>query len=445
MNESKEKKRLTETQRAIIRWTVYWFVVLIIYLALSLIFGNFAVYWLLPALAAVNFVVRILFNLPFRFKNPKARLITRICMSVLSLTLTAILCVYIVSNGTDYNNRYIASLDYSGLSPRSSFTYDRETGVYTVKAESDELRILQLTDVHLCAGITTIGTDRKALDACYAVIKEARPDLIIVTGDIVYPIPIQTFNTNNLKPVYQFCTFMNNFGIPWAMVYGNHDTETFADYGAQELSGIFRYFKDDPACPMLYAEKQPDIYGRYNQYLRIENADGTLNRLIFLIDSNDYVGGSAEINDYDSVHTDQLAWYVKTIDEVSAEEGRRVPSFVYMHIPFKEFAEACDALARGEDSAEYLLGENGENVSHPAKDSGFFKLILEKKSTQAVFVGHDHLNNLGVKYRGVDLVYGKSIDYIAYPKIAKQTVQRGGTLVTLSSNGYEITHIDYNV
>lgn len=66
----------------------------------------------------------------------------------------------------------------------------------------------------------------------------------------------------------------------------------------------------------------------------------------------------------------------------------------------------------------------------------FFGAILQKQSAQAVFVGHDHLNNLGVKYKGVDLIYGKSIDYIAYPRIASQTAQRGGTLITVLSDGY---------
>ena len=49
---------------------------------------------------------------------------------------------------------------------------------------------------------------------------------------------------------------------------------------------------------MLYADKQPDIYGRYNQYLRIENSDQSLNHIIFLVDSNDYVRDSSKVNDY---------------------------------------------------------------------------------------------------------------------------------------------------
>ena len=83
-------------------------------------------------------------------------------------------------------------------------------------------------------------------------------------------------------------------------------------------------------------------------------------------------------------------------------------------------------------------------MSHPDRDSGFFDLILEKGSTEAVFVGHDHLNQLAVNYKGVDLVYSRSIDYIAYPGIAKETDQRGGTLIVLSQDGgYTIESVAY--
>lgn len=101
-----------------------------------------------------------------------------------------------------------------------------------------------------------------------------------------------------------------------------------------------------------------------------------------------------------------------------------------MHIPFQAFAEAQEALRNGSADAVYLFGENGEGVSCPDRESGFFETIVQKQSTRAVFVGHDHLNNMAVKYKGVDLVYSKSIDYYAYPGIADKTEQRGATLIT---------------
>lgn len=438
-------------KKAVIRWSIYWLIVAAAYLGLSFYFKSFVYYSMLPVLAAVYFAVRILLYAPFRnLQNQRLRRVLHMAVTVVSLGVTVLLCCFVITGVSNTaNTRYIEALDYSGFSSSCTVYYDDETGVYTLRASGDEIRILQLTDIHLCAGVTTLELDRRALTACYEVIKAARPDLILVTGDIVYPIPIQSFTNDNLRPFFQFCLLMDRIGIPWAMVYGNHDTEAIAAYDAKTLTGLMRYYqsgasneRENPGA-LLYSDVQPDIYGRYNNYLRIENADGTLNRLIFLLDSNDYVSGSAAINDYDSVHRDQMDWYASVLAEESEEEGRTVPSFVFMHIPFKEFADADAALKSGSPDAVFLFGVNGEGVSHPDRDSGFFDRILQMGSTQAVFVGHDHLNNMGIRYKGVDLVYSKSIDYMAYPGISQMTAQRGGTLITVTKDGYEITQIDY--
>ena len=51
-----------------------------------------------------------------------------------------------------------------------------------------------------------------------------------------------------------------------------------------------------------------------------------------------------------------------------------------------------------------------------------------------MFCGHDHLNTISLTYQGIQLAYGLSIDYLAYPDIEEKTEQRGATLITLFSN-----------
>lgn len=434
-----------ERKRAIIRWSVYWIVALAGYLAISAVFRSLFMYAFYFVLIFVNFLLRMMNNNPFRrFSGIRSKLIPVRILNIASLLVLAALSFYVIENGSDYNGRFIESLDYEGFEHRSGYTYDRDTGVYTISGTSEEFRILQLTDIHICGSIGTIQTDRKALKACYDLVRETQPDLIIITGDLVYPMPIQTFSKDNLGAFGQVCELMDHIGIPWAFVYGNHDTETAAAYQAEQLKGLFHYYSNTPVGTLLYADRQPEIYGRYNQYIRVENTDGSLNSLLFLIDSNDYVKDAEKVNEYDSVHEDQIQWYADTIEKVSGEEGRLIPSFVFMHIPFQAFAEAQEALQKGSPDAVYLFGENGEGVSCPEQESGFFEMIVQKQSTRAVFVGHDHLNNMAVKYKGVDLVYSKSIDYYAYPGIADRTEQRGATLITLFPNGsYQIEQVAY--
>lgn len=159
---------MTKRKKAVIKWLIYWGIILAAYFTLSIIFDNFMLYLPVPALAALNFLIRIAVDFPLsKLKNEAAKKALSVLAAFLSVAAIAGIGLNIIQNGSSYNEAYIESLDYSGFEHRSSFSYDSESGVYTVRAEGDELKILQLTDIHLCGSITTIGTDRKAIDACY--------------------------------------------------------------------------------------------------------------------------------------------------------------------------------------------------------------------------------------------------------------------------------------
>ena len=54
-----------------------------------------------------------------------------------------------------------------------------------------------------------------------ALVQKVRPDLIFVTGDIVYG----SFDDSGAR-LDEFVRKMGELGIPWAPVFGNHDNET---------------------------------------------------------------------------------------------------------------------------------------------------------------------------------------------------------------------------
>lgn len=435
-------KKKSSLLAGILHWTVYWVIILGIYLALSYHWQEYTIFLLIPISGCFYWLLRLVFGFGLLLvRCQKLRRIFKMISIVACILITAFTFNETIINGTNINNEYISDMDYSVFHSESTVSYDYENDVYTVRAGSDTLRILQLTDIHIGCTFATILTDRKAYAACYETIKKAKPDLIIVTGDINFAT-FETFGKNNYKSIGQFCDFMNHVGIPWMMTYGNHDTEAIADYDSDTLYGVYDYYSSNDNA-MLFSKFQPNIYGRNNQYLRLENADGSLNHIAFLLDSNDYLPHTIQIGHYDSVHQDQIAWYQDVIDQVSDEQKETVRSFVFMHIPLHEYADAKAALDAGSSDAIYLFGKNEEGVSCPDNNSLFFDSILDKGSTDAVFVGHDHLNNMGIRYKGVDLIYGKSIDYLAYPGIAKRNSQRGGTLITLlPDKTYTIEQID---
>ena len=146
------------------------------------------------------------------------------------IVLAVVLVIAVVAGGYTFLSRdiwltqpYINSIPniYDG---KSDISYDDETGIYTITKPAGDFKILQLTDIHLGGGVLSYDKDVKALEAVYELLDKTRPDLVIVTGDLVFPVGYASFSFNNTAPVQQFAAFMINLGIPWAFTYGNHDT-----------------------------------------------------------------------------------------------------------------------------------------------------------------------------------------------------------------------------
>lgn len=56
---------------------------------------------------------------------------------------------------------------------------------------------------------------------CMLAVAQAYPDLIIITGDIVYG----SFDDSGAT-LRWMCKLLDSFEIPWAPVFGNHDNES---------------------------------------------------------------------------------------------------------------------------------------------------------------------------------------------------------------------------
>lgn len=316
---------------------------------------------------------------------------------------------------------------------KNEISYDRSDGSYEITMGREEFKILQLTDIHLGGSVFTYQTDEMALDTVYALIENTRPDLVIITGDLVYPVGLFSMSLNNEMPLMQLSAFMNRIGIPWAFVYGNHDTETIATKSAKELEDIFSaYAWSNKNGTLLFTTTQPPITGRNNQLIKIMNRAGGINQALILLDSNAYE--SDRVSRYDYVHDDQVAWYKEQVQTLSKKEGGTISSMVFLHIPLQEYEEAYHLYQKGSDQVTYYFGEVAEGkgeICASKHESTLFDTAVELGSTKAFFCGHDHYNNICLGYKNIKLTYGMSIDYLAMPGIAKKTKQRGGTLITL--------------
>ncbi|MCI8506492.1 MAG: metallophosphoesterase family protein [Lachnospiraceae bacterium] len=344
---------------------------------------------------------------------------------------------------TWYTQPYINSLPVVPHDEHK-ISYHEETGVYTITADKEDFKILHLTDIHLGGSLYSYRKDMKALKAVYAELEYARPDLVVVTGDMSFPLGVMSLSFNNSAPVGQFAAFMRNVDIPWAFTYGNHDAEGIATLSEGDLNELYKSLSYKTSGNLLYPYIQPEITGRNNQLIEIRNPDGTLNQALFLIDSNAYTGEG--LNAYDYIHDDQVDWYEREVKRLNEEEGHTVSSMAFFHIPLQEYRTAYKLYEAGSDEVAYFFGENNEKAADKVccsdSPSKLFDTMVSLGSTKAVFCGHDHYNNMSLEYRGIRLTYGMSIDYLAMPGIERDETQRGAELITLHPDStWELTQI----
>ena len=275
----------------------------------------------------------------------------------------------------------------------------------TIKKNSDEdFKVMMFTDLHI-KGDNEL--DNITLTYMVKNITEQNPDLVILGGDNV------TYGFNKKRNV-QLAELFENLGVYWASVLGNHEGDGLLSYDRKKVIELFSSYEH---C--LVKAGKDDVDGNGNCTINILNADGTLKEVFFLMDSGDYMlqetkdqYGITDTDDvYDGVKESQVQWYEDKHDELEAEYGK-FKSVTVVHIPIyqteREYVED-----------DFLYGEKREGVCESGFDSGLFDAMKEKGSAQAVYFGHDHVNNFGVMCDGILLSYMQPSGYAAYNMSSK--------------------------
>lgn len=357
---------------------------------------------------------------------------------IVFFSLVAVINVY----GTKSNVKKIGA--YESVGSELTPYMDEETGCWTFQTDRD-FRVLQLTDVHIGGGAFSLQKDAWAADAVYTLIKRVQPDLVIVTGDVAYPVPFQAGTFDNKRSAEVFATLMEKCEVYWTLTFGNHDTELYSMYDRDEMSD---FYSQEKWKYCLY-EKGPDtVDGCGNYVINVKNSADVITHSMYMLDSHSYVDGDyfGIAWKYDNLHQNQIDWYKSEVERLDAynqtKGGGEIKSTMYMHIPLVEYRTAWNEYVDNgmQDTADVtfkqgVAGETGKVVYCGIGEDQMFETIAELGNTIGVFCGHDHLNNFSIEYKGVRLTYGMSIDYLAYAGIAKKTAQRGGTIITFAADG----------
>jgi hypothetical protein len=294
------------------------------------------------------------------------------------------------------------------------------------------------------------GKDKKN-DRCYnylrEIITETNPDLIIITGDLVYG----EFDDSG-ESFTELIEFMEGFDIPWAPVFGNHDNESKkgADWQCKQLENAEN-------CLFL----QRTLTGNGNYTVGIKQGD-KLTRVFFMMDSNGC--GAASEESIANRHTktgvgfgkDQIDWYTSIAQNITRLSPKTKLSMAF-HIQLSVFGDAFAQYSTDGKTQVHIdqidnknegdFGFIGAAMKGPwDSDKSIFN-GLKELGFDSIFVGHEHANSASIVYDDIRLQYGMKcsaydrLNYIASngsiesSYYSTNTPWIGGTVMKLDASG----------
>lgn len=355
---------------------------------------------------------------------------------------------YTLSKGKLAKNIFLKSVDHPYVGSKVKIIKETDNATYIAKFNEDgtydnsDFKIMNATDMHLYDEPEYVD---KALQMFANQVRDEKPDLVIFTGDVLLT-KFQHIDT------LQFARFMEDLGVYWAYAFGNHE--------AREEKEYFKYFilkgfTDSPYCLSKFGD--PELFGYGNCIINIMNSETELRESLVLFDSGRNICEPHITNDkipeeiaktkcYDYIKPSQIAWYEKEINALKKEYGK-VESMLYLHIPIPEYQDVYNDNGDGTYSpsgkAEILFGGQFESVGCSQYNSGLFD-AMKRVGSQAIFAGHDHINDWAAKYDGITLVYNQCGGYSCYTlydydnyryKCNEKDWHHGFTVTTVKKDG----------
>ncbi len=276
-----------------------------------------------------------------------------------------------------------------------------QTGKQFQFRKDHTFKIAQFTDIHWNNNSANCA---KTIETIQQVLATEKPDIAIITGDLVTEDPAK-------EGWLAVSKIFIDAKIPWAVTLGNHDGE----------HGISRdnIYKMLESLPYFVGSKGSEMYGSGNYTIPVMASNKKkVVSVIYCMDSNDYPKDK-KIGHYDWIHFDQIDWYRKTSDKFTLSNNKMpIPSVMFFHIPLIEFNDII--------GKKTTIGVKNEEVASAEINSGLFASMVEKGDIMGVFVGHDHDDN----YIGIDhdicLAYGQVTGADAYGKL-----ERGSRIIEL--------------
>ncbi len=306
-----------------------------------------------------------------------------------------------------------------------------------------EFTLVQITDIQDDAEVdeTTLAVITKAMD-------RYSPDLVVFTGD---NIAGKMREADFKSSVDQFLAPIINKGVRYAVTFGNHDAEDSTLVNTPSRDEQYNYYVSK--SPLAVDFDEDSLSGTGTGAIPIYSYDERYVKFcVFPTDSGDY----DENGDYDHVKADQIAWYESEAQRLAglSEDGKRVPTLVFQHIPVPEIYDTLLTLTNsstagavrgtGQWSSNFYIldpnnptitGEMNEGPCPAAINGGQYTGWVNAGNLVGAFYGHDHTNSfVGTDANGITQGYAMAATLHSYnlgdPAVRVFTIKEDGTYTT---------------
>ena len=275
----------------------------------------------------------------------------------------------------------------------------------------------------------------------------AEPNLVVFLGDMIHGRDLRG-EERVKKAIDAVVSPVVERGIPFALVFGNHDEE--CGISKEEQLKIYQSY---PGCLAVDGE---DLPGCGNYYIVVENPVQPESPIVlWFMDSGSYAEEGK--GTYGYVTEEQNEWMLSAYEELCGKYASPV-SYVFQHIPVPQVYNMIKEVPFGTSGSvtcygpsfgkwyvineEYIWeGHLGEGPCSSEYDSGEFD-TWKKMNVKAAFFGHDHLNDYCGTYEGIDMVTTSGVGFYLYGR----GDEHGTRLVTLNAEnpaGYETKMLYY--
>ena len=269
--------------------------------------------------------------------------------------------------------------------------------------EDGSFKVLFLADLHMDVANYPPEKIQRVKDRIKEIVDRVDPDFCILTGDNT----IKSSTPEKLKANIDACVgYLEEKGIPWCHVYGNHDHE-----GALMNSIQMTTYQSYEYC----VSKMGTVISRPGTYaLGVYNEDGSLGSVIYCFNSGAYISVGYNQTEYAYINDKQIEWYKETSELLEEyNNGEKVKGIMAFHIPLIENYYAYENKDNTELVYEYDGGKN-EQIASSKVDTELYETALERGDIVAIVTGHDHKNDYMYNYQGIKLCSSPNLSELIY-------------------------------